>query len=180
MVYVLILLVVYQIKHFLCDYPLQGRYMLGKFKGGHEWVLPLLAHSGVHAVATFLISFVFICFRLSIESTGLPFDYALISLFALKLAMFDMVVHFTMDRIKASPNLLGRYKALDANCYVGIAEMAETGTCGSVKLTEAEYAANKLKAKDRLKSNTYFWWALGLDQAVHHLTHYVIIAVLLS
>ena len=33
-----LLLVIYQIKHFLCDYPLQGKFMLGKFKGGLEWI----------------------------------------------------------------------------------------------------------------------------------------------
>ena len=27
----------------------------------------------------------------------------------------------------------------------------------------------------RFKSNTYFWWALGWDQMMHHLTHYVIL-----
>lgn len=31
----------FQAKHFLADYPLQGRYMLGKFADGKEFVLPL-------------------------------------------------------------------------------------------------------------------------------------------
>lgn len=34
------------------------------------------------------------------------------------------------------------------------------------------------RAWKRIKSNTYFWWALGLDQMVHHLTHYVFIAMI--
>jgi hypothetical protein len=157
-----LLLVLYQFKHFICDYPLQGKYMLGKFKGGWDWVLPLSAHAGVHGVATFLIA---LCFK--------PRS-------AFWIALFDVVVHFTMDRIKASPNLLGRYKALDANCYVGVAQMAETGTAGSVALTQAEYEKNKIWGKERLKSNVYFWWALGLDQGVHHLTHYAIIWSLLQ
>jgi hypothetical protein len=48
-------LVAFQIKHFLADFPLQGKYMLGKFKGGTDWVLPLVAHSGVHALFTLAI-----------------------------------------------------------------------------------------------------------------------------
>ena len=49
-----VLLVLYQVKHFVADYPLQGTYMLGKFKK-NGWVLPLAAHCGVHALFTFAI-----------------------------------------------------------------------------------------------------------------------------
>jgi hypothetical protein len=147
-----LLLVLYQIKHFVCDYPLQGKYMLGKFKPGWAWVLPLLAHSGVHAVATLLIA---LCFKPKI---------------AIRLALFDMALHFTMDRIKASPNLLGRYKALSANEMKNILSYALT--LGKDGIQE--------KFGNQLKSNVYFWWALGLDQGVHHLTHYAIIWMLLK
>lgn len=136
-----LLLVLYQIKHFVCDYPLQGKYMLGKFKGGNEWILPLLAHAGVHGVATLLIAL------------------AVGSHHALSLAFFDMTIHFTMDRIKASPNLLGRFKPLTAQTYM---------------------AAVKANDQAALKGNTYFWWSLGLDQGVHHLTHYAIIWFLIG
>jgi len=156
-----LLLVIYQIKHFVCDYPLQGKYMLGKFKPGWAWVLPLTAHAGVHGVATFLIA---LCFK--------PKS-------ALWVAFFDMIIHFTMDRIKASPNLLGRYKALDANCYPGVAAFASGNFLGA-QLTPEEQAEKKAWGIQRLKENVYFWWALGLDQGVHHLTHYAIIAYLLS
>lgn len=131
------LLVIFQIKHFLCDYPLQGEYMLGKFKGGKDWILPLFAHSYVHAVMTGLIA---LCVKPSI---------------ALQVALFDLVVHFTMDRIKASPELLGRYKPLTAKDY-------PTATM-----------TQKLH-------NKYFWWALGIDQSAHHITHYIIIYNLVS
>lgn len=113
------LLVIYQLKHFICDYPLQNAYMLGKFEE-IGWVKPLLAHTGIHAVATFLIALVF---------TQMVF-------LSLSLALFDLVVHFIMDRVKASPKLLGRYDIKDKR----------------------------------------FWWSLGFDQMVHHLTHYAIIA----
>jgi len=45
-----------------------------------------------------------------------------------------------MDRIKASPNLWGRYKDMN---------------------------------------NAPYWMCLGLDQAVHHLTHYALIAMII-
>jgi len=116
------LLVLFQVKHFLADFPLQGKYMLGKFKGGWGWVLPLTAHALVHATFTALI-----CFWFS-DLTKMWF-----------LPVIDFTVHFVQDRIKASPNLLGRWKP----------------------------------------DSKYFWWALGQDQMVHHLTHYYIIWILL-
>ena len=86
------LLVAYQLKHFLCDFPLQGRYMLGKFKGGTEWILPLAAHASVHALGTLLIA---LCVKPHLAAS---------------LALLDFFAHFLMDRVKASPKMLGRYK----------------------------------------------------------------------
>jgi hypothetical protein len=121
---IFVLLVVYQLKHFLADYPLQGTYMLGKFKL-HGWVRPLAAHAGVHGLLTLAIALLFI----GKKSFFVP----------VALAVFDFTIHFTMDRIKASPNMLGRFK----DFY-----------------------------------DKRFWWSLGFDQMVHHLTHYTIIYVL--
>lgn len=117
------LLVAFQVKHFLADFPLQGRYMLGKFKPGWDFVPPLLAHVGVHGSMTFTIA----CAA-----------HASLAL-AVGLALGDAAVHFAMDRIKAGPRYLGRWKP----------------------------------------DSPFFWWALGLDQMVHHLTHYAVIWVLL-
>ena len=91
MVNIFILLVVYQLKHYAADFLLQGRYMLGKFKGGTEWILPLTAHVGVHFLFTLVI-----CLIIKPELYWLAF--------------VDFVIHFTVDRIKASPNLCGRWK----------------------------------------------------------------------
>lgn len=124
------LLVVFQLKHFLADYPFQTPYMLQKFKL-RGWVKPLAAHAGVHALLTLMIAIWF-------------------SRFAILLALFDFIVHFAMDRVKASPNLLGRYRALSAGEFPTATDEQRAG-------------------------NRYFWWALGLDQMVHHLTHYWII-----
>ncbi len=92
------LLVVYQLKHFFADFPLQGRYMLGKFKGGTEWIRPLAAHAGVHFVFTFVIA----CVALYRVPGTLPKAFVLGAL--------DFTVHFCVDRLKASPDLGGRWK----------------------------------------------------------------------
>lgn len=120
----LLIAIMYQIKHFICDYPLQTPYMLGKFKPGWEFLGPLAAHCGVHALFTFTLSSYLLWDR---ESTFF---------FAGWLASVDFVIHFIMDRIKAGPKYLGRFKDM---------------------------------------YHKYFWWSLGFDQMVHHLTHYFII-----
>lgn len=78
----LLLIFIFQIKHFVADYLLQGSYMLGKFnlKG---WEIPLLAHSSVHMAMTFGIV---LCY--------LPLPYAI------GLAIMDISLHFCIDRIK--------------------------------------------------------------------------------
>jgi len=108
--------------------------MLGKFKKSPEYIAPLFAHVFVHGTFTFYIT---------LFSTGLM-------ILAFGLMAFDMTCHFIMDRIKASPDILGRFKPLTKETY-------PTATM------------------DEKKSNMYFWWSLGLDQSVHHLTHYAII-----
>ena len=116
--------------------------MLGKFKEWPDFFKPLLAHSLVHGLATFLIA---LCVNPKM---------------AFWVALFDFKMHFVVDRVKASPKLLGRFKALSANEYRDI-------------------VASESDLLGRLKSNTYFWWSLGADQMAHHLTHYVIIYFLL-
>ena len=133
------LLFLFQLKHFLADYPLQTRYMLGKFKKSPWYFKPLLAHVSVHGVFTFIIA----C------------AYQMLFWQALVLTLFDMTCHFIMDRVKASPDLLGRFKPLTKETYPDA-------------------------TPEQLASNNYFWWSIGLDQSVHHLTHYVIIWAIIS
>jgi Protein of unknown function (DUF3307) len=147
---VLTLCVVFQFKHFIADYPLQNAYMLGKFKR-KGWVLPLLAHSSVHCLFTFAITY------------GITLNAVL----ALWLSLFDGLCHTIMDRIKAHPDLLGRFKALSSGEYVYLKELeAMDEKLGNPKdrLIEHQFRNNKL-----------FWWALGFDQLVHHLTDVAII-----
>lgn len=143
------LLIAYQIKHLVADYFLQqNKYMLGKFKPYPDFVLPLLAHSAVHSFLTFLIA-------LSVKPN-----------FALPLALLDGTIHFIVDRIKASPNMLGRYKALSHREYpiVSYATVNPNST-----------KEQKETAIDMIRDNKYFWVSLGLDQMAHHLTHYLVI-----
>ena len=146
------LLLIYQLKHFLCDYPLQTKFMLNKFrKRARDWVPALAAHAGVHAWATLAIAMVF----------GMDEWQGVM------LGAFDFVIHFVMDRIKASPKLLGRYEALSKSEYLDHLVCSEGPKASryGIELAVPAFRSNKL-----------FWWSLGLDQAVHHITHYAIIA----
>ena len=88
---IMLLLVLFQMKHFVADFPLQNTYMLGKMK--HKgWMLPLAAHTSVHALGTFIIV-----------------SYWDIKL-AVILACLDFILHFIVDRLKASPNIGGILK----------------------------------------------------------------------
>ena len=121
--FIFVLLVVFQIKHLIGDYILQTSWMvIGKGKPGLAFVAPLSIHVIIHALTTLAIVYV-------VNPSLWP------------LAVFDFVVHFTMDRIKSAPGLLGRFR-------------------------------------DMTKSS--FWIPLGVDQMVHHLTHYAIIYWLLT
>lgn len=129
---ILLLLIAFQIKHWVCDYPLQTPFMLQKFQR-EGWVYPLFCHVRVHALFTLLISAAF----LSLYSDMSVQDYTRISVWAM---LTDGLIHFMVDRVKAHPDLGGRWKS----------------------------------------NNPKFWWALGADQMLHHLTHYVIIYFLVT
>lgn len=118
---IFLLLILFQLKHFFADYLFQCKYMLGKFKN-KGWIKPLFAHVFVHACFTFVIALYFSNFYLAILCV-----------------LTDSIIHFTMDRIKASPKMLGRFKI----------------------------------------DQKQFWWSLGFDQMIHHLTHYLLIAIIL-
>ena len=117
-----ILLIVFQIKHFVADFPLQFPYMLKKVNSGWDFVWPLSLHCGVHSLIT-----------LSIVLLVAP------SLWWL--APMDFAIHFLMDRIKSGPRYLGRFN--DSH-------------------------------------RTSYWVALGFDQMVHHLTHLLIIWLIIE
>lgn len=118
---VFLLAVVFQVKHFLADFPLQNRYMLQKNAAGWDFLTPLVVHCSIHMVMTLAI-----VFWIRPELWWL--------------ALVDFSTHFVMDRIKSGPRYLGRYSNL------------KTGA---------------------------FWYSLGFDQMVHHITHLWIVWKLL-
>jgi hypothetical protein len=141
-------LIVYQIKHFIADYPLQGRYMLGKFKPYPDFIMPLLSHGLVHGLFTYFIA-------LFVKPEH-----------AILLGALDMTIHSVVDWIKANPSIGGRFAALSKNEMYGILHRAKNN--GPLPDDAA-----------LVKSNTFFWWALGADQMAHHLTHYLLIWMML-
>lgn len=111
------LMAVLLVKHFVADFPLQTPYMLQKGKR-EGWAVPLLAHCTVHGAMTLAL--------LMIVGAGLPL--------ALSCAVAEAAAHFGIDRLKAHPDLGGRWNpsqpqfwwALGADqlahglCYVAI------------------------------------------------------------
>jgi hypothetical protein len=167
--FAMVLVLVFQLKHFIADYLLQGwpwaNYMLGKFRPT-GWQKPLAAHCAVHAAFTFTI--------LSVIATP--------TLLTCCLALFDGCVHFVMDRVKASPELFGRWKPASKEEYVA----AYAAAVREVPATLSDEEATRvLKAKHRgivkMWDNQLYFWTLGFDQLVHHCTDlFVIWAVVVS
>ena len=129
--------------------------MLKKGKSGWGFFFPLLAHVMAHAVSTFAIG---MFWKLGFSK-------------ACALAAFDGVVHFFMDRIKAGPKYLGRWGLVDGSVIKA---------CNSILANPLVGPIQTKTAKDWLRRNSYFWWALGADQAVHHATGIVIVFFMCS
>jgi hypothetical protein len=159
---IFILVAIFQFKHFICDYPLQTKYMLGKFKPGWDFVLPLATHSAVHAWATYTIAGCFFIYKYA--HIGGADDHLG---FVWLVTGIDFVCHFAMDRVKASPKMLGRFKAMSSTQFTIIAECRKRG--------QDEKGFHTME-----RDNKYFWWALGIDQCWHHLTDLVIVYLLIT
>lgn len=166
------LTVAFQVKHFVADYLLQNEYMLGKFKE-QGWVVPLAAHCGVHALMTFAL-LLMMCSWLSVTSI-------------LLLCVLDSVIHFIMDRIKASPNMLGKFQSLSKGDFeeqqryedVLHTQIKRANDCTDLEVAEIDLEwATEIWA-DRKKSNKMFWISLGVDQMIHHLTHDLIVFIVM-
>ena len=89
--YIFALLGILQVKQFAADFPLQNRYMLQKTRSDWSFIPPLALHCAIHAAITLFI-------------------VALILPKLWWLAIVDFFLHFTMDRIKAGPRYLGRFR----------------------------------------------------------------------
>lgn len=122
-VYLLIaILIILQVKHFLCDYPLQTRYqVLNKGTYLHPGGI---IHSATHALLT------------------MPVFLIAVPTFALGAAIVvgEFLIHYHIDWSK-----------------------------------EQIIRRNGWSATQR-----QFWWAIGADQLLHHLTYLVIAALLVG
>lgn len=156
-----LLLVIFQFKHLIADYPLQGEYMLGKFKPDWSFLGPLLAHVGVHAGFTFVIA-VFL----------VPWYVAIL------LGLGDAAIHFVMDRVKAGPKYMGRWKPLTGEQWMEAKRWASVKCCHA-EAAQDETCKRYIGAAAKLRGNRLFWICLGVDQMVHHLTHYGVIYFIL-
>jgi len=163
-----ILLIIFQFKHFIADYLFQGKYMLGKFKNT-GWVLPLAAHCGVHWLFTFWI-----------VGFSLPgnIDYNTGTILLFGLPTLDFTIHFIMDRIKASPKMLGRFEALSKKEMINLLHLETMVKVNETQLN-LDLTVQKNEINDKKRSNILFWWSLGLDQLVHHLTDLLIIYLIM-
>lgn len=127
------LLITFQVKHFIIDFLVQFERPDARKKFDAEgWVWPLFKHANDHAMASALIVSTFLYAAEMFPSS----EFFVLTALAY---IFDLTVHFTMDRIKASPHMLGKYKYPEKKYFV----------------------------------------SLAADQAVHHITHYVIIMVIM-
>ena len=155
---IFILVFIFNCKHLLADYFFQLPYMLRKFLPGWDFFIPLVTHAGVHAVFTYFIASLFLDVYLGIDTSVQAGNILFVLKTSLGLALFDFIAHFLMDRIKAGPKYLGRFKALSGDEYK---EIVKSGV-----------SPDGMK---RLKSNTFFWWSLGLDSWFHHCTDLLIV-----
>lgn len=96
MIEVFILLIAFQIKHFLADYPLQYPYMYENKGQKTGWFSPLRDHAGIHALMTLFIAVVYFV-EVSPEMLARE-AFAVIAL----VVLFDFTTHFWIDRWKAT------------------------------------------------------------------------------
>jgi uncharacterized protein DUF3307 len=115
-----VVLIVLEIKHFVCDYPLQTLYMV-RNKGTYFHPAGIV-HSGIHAFGTISAFFV--------VTPTLALGLAIV--------LGEFLVHYHIDWLKEQINRRMGYTT----------------------------------------AKSEFWWAIGADQLIHHLT-YVAIAVVL-
>lgn len=149
-----LLLVLFQIKHFVADFLLQNKWMLHKFDDDWGFFIPLLAHASINGAFTLLIC-------LFVDST------------MWWLCLVDVVSHFIIDRIKSGKKYLGRFHAMSAS------EMSDNL---EVLYTE-KIVGSSLHTKGILraiKHNTYFWWCVGFDFFLHQLIYIFTIYMLIS
>ncbi|MCB1487779.1 MAG: DUF3307 domain-containing protein [Bauldia sp.] len=118
----LVVMTILEVKHFVCDYPLQTSYQLNnKGKYGHPGGI---LHSGIQAAGT-LFAFIAVTPTLFLGAA---------------IVVVEFLIHYHTDWAKANFIRQAGYEVSDAK----------------------------------------FWWAIGADQLVHHLTYIAIAGILVG
>ena len=91
LVFIAQLLIAFQIKHLLCDFVFQNKWMVYGKSSSTGWVVPLVAHAGIHGLLT-----------LNPCMVSAPTLWWL--------SLVDGFIHFIVDRLKASPDFGGQYQ----------------------------------------------------------------------
>ncbi len=95
---ILILLLLFQIKHLVADYYLQFPYMYENKGQPTKWIIPLFDHAAIHALGTSII--IFLYFMYTAIPTKIGGEFAL--LITIGAVIFDGTSHFIIDRWKAT------------------------------------------------------------------------------
>ncbi len=99
--------------------------------------------------------------------------------FGMLIGLGDACIHFTMDRIKAGPKYMGRWKPLTGPQYLEHKKTlaAKPGDRYFEPTFDqwCDYHEEVLELDQRdavcaIRHNMFFWVSLGFDQLVHHLT----------
>jgi hypothetical protein len=139
-------------------------FQVKQFKADWGFFVPLLSHCWTHAFMTLLI------FSVALGQLHTTVDIFGLGMLPGALAILDLVLHFVMDRIKAGPKYMGRWKALSGQDYQNARWL----------LNQPDDGKSHRVAREALRRNKFFWWALGFDQFFHHMTHYGLIVLFLA
>lgn len=101
-----LILLLFEIKHYLADKTFQGAWCWGKTLVNYQWIIPLTKHVMVHIIGSFII--LILLDRLDL----------------IWLLYVEFIVHFTMDRIKSAPYMLGRFKGTKWNMHTVILDQS--------------------------------------------------------
>jgi len=176
---IFLLLVVFNYKQLVADWLLQTDYHQRKAARGWDFLGPLLSHVSNHFIFTTLIS----------AGVLFYFDHPAPLGFGMLIGLGDGIVHFYFDRIKAGPKYMGRWKMRSGHQVLCCKEIlaAKPGDRYFEPTFDqwCEYEEYLLKLDQRdarraLHGNRLFWWSLGFDQSVHHLTNYAAIYAVLK
>ena len=94
----LILLLIFQVKHYIADYPLQFSSMYENKENKEGWIEPLFLHSLTHAGMTYLIVSVYMSFFTYSEELTVGYLVFVV----LIASAFDMSTHFVTAMWRAA------------------------------------------------------------------------------